>query len=315
MKESLLPLLVSPVSKEPLELRNPTRADDGEIMEGILRSPSGEEFSVVRGVPRFVGSESYVSTFGIQWNRFSRTQLDSACEGNESHDVFYEKTGWAGDDLRGCSVLEGGCGMGRFLEVAAETASIVVGVDMSQAVDAAFDNMRAKAHVHIVQADIFSLPFREQAFSRIYSIGVLHHTPDPPRAFRSLVPLLEKGGEISVWVYGKKIRNPLALFISDSFRLVTTRLPSSLLLNLAWCAIPLGYVHRVPLLGPLASTLLPVSNHANPAWRWLDTFDWYSPRYQFRYSGEEVHGWFDPSLIDEIKDLPFPVGVKGRRKS
>jgi SAM-dependent methyltransferase len=314
MKESLIPLLISPVSKEPLVLVNLSRDPDGEIMEGILRSPSGEEFPIVRGVPRFVGNESYVTTFGIQWNRFSRTQLDSAYGGSESHDVFFEKTGWSAENLKGCSVLEGGCGMGRFLEVAAGHASTVVGVDMSQAVDAAFANLRAKPHVHIVQADIFSLPFREQAFSRIYSLGVLHHTPDPPRAFRALVPLLEKGGEISVWVYGKKIRNSLALFISDSFRLVTTRLPASLLLKLAWCAIPLGYIHQVPLLGPLVSTLLPVSNHGNPAWRWLDTFDWYSPRYQFKYSEEEVRRWFDPELFETVRSLPVPVSLLGKRK-
>jgi len=314
MKDSLIPLLVSPQSKEPLTLDNPSRDRVGEILEGTLRSPSGEEFPVTRGVPRFIRNESYVSTFGIQWNRFSRTQLDSACQGSESHDVFYQKTGWSLESLKGCTVLEGGCGMGRFLEVASESASTVVGVDMSQAVDAAFANMREKAHVHIVQADIFSLPFRENSFNRIYSIGVLHHTPDPPRAFLALVPLLEKGGEISVWVYGKKIRNPLALFISDSFRLVTIRLPSSVLLKLAWCAVPLGYLHRVPLLGPLVSTLLPVSNHGNPAWRWLDTFDGYSPRYQFKYSQQEVRQWFDPALFDNVADLPVPASVRGRRR-
>ena len=74
-------------------LRDP---EDGSALrrEGdFLVSGAGRRFPVIRGVPRFVPSDSYAGSFGYQWNRFARTQLDSASGGTQSRDTFVEKTG------------------------------------------------------------------------------------------------------------------------------------------------------------------------------------------------------------------------------
>jgi hypothetical protein len=143
---------------------------------------------------------------------------------------------------------------------------------------------------------------------------VLHHTPDPMAAFLALPSLLTMNGEVSIWVYSRSIRNPLALLVSDIYRTVTTKLPPSILLKLAKAAIPLGALYQVPHIGKIFNTLVPVSPHPNPEWRWLDTFDWYSPRYQFRYSFEEVHRWFDDANLKDIRNLECAVGITGKRK-
>src|SRR3989442_1355924 len=151
----------------------------------------GATFPVVRGVPRFVAAERYSNSFGFQWNHFARTQLDSAGDGHASRDTFVEKTGWRLEMLTGKTVLDAGCGMGRFAEVCADAGADVQAVDLSAAVDAAAENLGARPNVSVYQADIMNLPFTDGTFDFIYSIGVLHHTPDTRSAFAQLPRLLK----------------------------------------------------------------------------------------------------------------------------
>jgi 2-polyprenyl-3-methyl-5-hydroxy-6-metoxy-1,4-benzoquinol methylase len=187
-------------------------------------------FPIVDGMPRFVSAEHYSENFGFQWNRFARTQLDSANGTTISRDTFVEKTGWSLDQLKGMRVLDAGCGMGRFAEVVADAGAELHAVDLSVAVEAAQKNLGARPGVRIYQADIMNLPFPDGSFDAIYSIGVLHHTPGTRAAFLALVPLLKPGGRIAIWVYSEKLR---AMVGSEVLRKVTPRLPKRLLLRLS----------------------------------------------------------------------------------
>ena len=223
-------------------LRDP---EDGSRLRrewDFLVSESGHRFPVVRGIPRFVPSDSYAGSFGYQWNRFAKTQLDSASGGTQSRDTFVEKTRIPLADLRGKTILDVGCGMGRFAEVVAEAGGRVVGIDLSSAVDAAAPNLERFENAAVVQADVFSLPFGPETFDLIYSIGVLHHTPDTRKAFLSLPRLLKKRGQVAIWLYARMLRWTLAM--SNLYRLVTTRLPKDRLLKLCRIADPLGAFER-----------------------------------------------------------------------
>ena len=270
----------------------------------------GAEYPIVRGVPRFVGQESYAESFGFEWNEFARTQLDSANGTSESRDTLLEKTGWRLEDLAGKVILDAGCGMGRFAEVCADAGADVHAVDLSLAVEAAHGNMGDRPNVHIYQADIMNLPFAEGTFDLIYSIGVLHHTPSTKAAFLKLPPLLKDGGEVAIWVYSRKLR---ALVGGAVFRLLTPHLRKKWLLELSRIGIPLYRVHSLPHLGRLTVCMLPTSLHPKPAWRWLDTFDWYSPRFQWKHTYPEVAGWFGEAGLEGIRRGHFEVSVSGRR--
>jgi glycine cleavage system aminomethyltransferase T len=65
------------------------------------------------------------------------------------------------------------------------------------------------------------------------------------------------------------------------------------------------------LLSPLL--FLPVSIH--PEWRvrLCDTFDWYSPKFQWKHTIEEVSGWFEHAGMVDLSTDGFPVSVRGRR--
>src|SRR5262245_50454475 len=99
-------------------------------------------YPVVRGIARFAERDNYTSTFGLQWTRHARTQLDSHSGLRMSEQRFFEETGW-GRDLRGERILEVGCGSGRFTEQAARTGADVIAIDYSDAVEA---NYEANGH-------------------------------------------------------------------------------------------------------------------------------------------------------------------------
>jgi SAM-dependent methyltransferase len=283
---------------EPLQ-----RADSGWAC-----SACAARYPITEGVDRFVSSEHYVGSFGYQWNTFAKAQLDSANGTTRSRDTLEEKTGWPLASLRGLRVLDAGCGMGRFAEFCADAGADVHAVDLSSAVEAAARNLGHRANLSFYQADIMNLPFADGSFDAIYSLGVLHHTTNTRRAFLSLIRLLKPGGRIAIWVYSTKLR---LMFGGELLRMVTPRMPKPMLLKACRVAIPLYHVHRVPLLGMVTAALLPTSLNPDPEWRWLDTFDWYSPTYQWKHTYDEVEAWFREAGLSDITRARFPVSVRG----
>jgi SAM-dependent methyltransferase len=196
--------------------------------------------------------------------------------------------------------------------VCAGAGAEVHAVDLSAAVDAAWHNLGHRPNVWLYQADVMRLPFLNQSFDFIYSLGVLHHTPDPRSAFLALASFLRPGGSIAIWVYPAELGS-LGGVGGRLLRTVGPRIPKRWLLGLCRLAIPLYHLHRMPGLGEITYRLVPTSLHPDPGWRWLDTFDWYSPKYQWTHSYETVEGWFREAGLVETRRGDFPVSVRGVR--
>ncbi len=205
MKEELLDILACPVCGGDLNLVHEGPREGDEIIEGELSCAKCERgYDIERGVPRFaelsaVDKEKVATaeSFGWQWKKFTQ----------EDERYSEQFLGWiqpvTPDFFQGKLILEAGCGKGRHTALAHEWgATAIVGVDLSAAVDSAYEATRHLPDVHIVQADIFRLPFKK-VFDYAFSVGVLHHTPDPRNAFKSLASKVVSGGHISAWVYGK----------------------------------------------------------------------------------------------------------------
>lgn len=312
MKPRVLKFLVCPACRSDLELQVHIR-QGGEVKEGkLLCRQCGVEYPILRGVPRFVSTGAYASSFGYQWNLFRTVQLDSRNGTKESETTLEATTGWGKDDYDGRLVLDAGVGAGRFAEIVAQKGGEVVGIDLTAAVDAAYLNIGQHEKVHLVQADIFAMPFRECSFDLAYSIGVLHHTPDPRAAFERVARVVKPGGGFAVYLYSA-YGPRLARLPSDLLRTMTTRLPLAVMFGLSAIAIPLYYIYRIPLLGDLLQVLMPISPHPNWQWRWLDTFDWYTPKYQWKVLYPEVIRWFRASGFTDITVFDDPIRVRGVR--
>ncbi len=284
--------------------------------DGLVCESCGTKYLPLKGVLRFVDTQHYAKNFGFQWQAFARTQLDTEQDRRSEAD-FRRRTGFRPEDLNGKLVLDVGCGMGRFAEVATRWGARVVGIDLSLAAEVAACNL-ADRPATIFQADVFKLPFAPESFDYIYSLGVLHHTPNCERAFKVLPPLLKPGGRIAIWLYSAYTR---WYRCSDLYRHATRRMPPKLLHALCYGTAPLYGVHQalryIPVVGRPASGLLayliPMSFNKDPRLRVLDTFDWYSAWYQSKHTYEEVFRWFEDCELEDLRVIEQPISVQGRK--
>ncbi len=111
-----------------------------------------------------------------------------------------------------------------------------------------------------------------------------------------------------MWVYAAYYEGVQR--ISSLLRKITTKMPERLVYSLSSVVIPL--YHIWPLL-TIMFPLLRFSTHKKPKWRWLDTFDRYTPHYAWKHTYPEVFNWFKKAGLNNITLLESPVSMRGRK--
>ncbi len=248
---------------------------------------------VVDGIPRLAGElESYSASFGRQWNRYDVVRPE------EDEATFLVKTGVTSADLAGHLVLDAGCGGGRYARLVGSHGAKVIGVDLSSAVVRASRLCQGLPNVAILQADLLDLALADDAFDLVYSIGVLHHTPDPRRAFAQIARKVKQGGRLAVWLYR---RNVLAQeWLNSGLRSLTTRLPARVLEPIS---AGMGALGSIPILNRTLNKIANFSSHPDWTLRVCDNFDWYAPRYQSHHTIDELKGWFHEEGFENLVEL------------
>jgi 2-polyprenyl-3-methyl-5-hydroxy-6-metoxy-1,4-benzoquinol methylase len=290
---------------------------DGRVFSGrLVAEKTRLSYPISDFIPRFVPASNYADNFGVQWNKFRRTQLYSYTGHAISGQRFWTATEWKPADLAGKWVLDAGCGAGRFAEVALSSGANVVALDYSNAVDAAFANLRQHKNLHLVQGDIYALPFQPTSFSFVYSLGVLQHTPDVANAFAALPKMLQRpGGRLCVDFYERSWKS--RMLPKYWLRPMTTRLPSARLFAILQRAVPpmlqlSRMAGRVPVVGRLLKRIVPVANYSGILplseeqlleWALLDTFDWLSPKYDNPQTSATVQDWLEVAGCTNIEVL------------
>lgn len=228
-------------------------AKDNEILEGTLTCVGCQRsFPISGGIPRFAKLEELHSDkqetakgFGWQWTHFVQ-------EDKRYADQFL---GWIKpvkpEFFDNKVVLEGGCGKGRHTQLAATWgARDVIGIDLSIAVETAYDATLPLPNVHIVQADIYGLPFA-RCFDYGFSVGVLHHLPDPKGGFESLASKVKPGGHISAWVYGAENNEWITSWVNPVRTKLTSKMDQRILLQLSKIPAAGVYLATKLIYGPL----------------------------------------------------------------
>ena len=305
MKQELLDMLACPHCGGELVL-SATAHDGAEIMEGALRCGAcNRSYPITRGIPRFAQEMLDVEAqtaeaFGYEWTNYSELAQRYKQQFLDwvkpvSPDFFKDK--W---------ILEGGCGKGRHSALAAEFgARGIVAMDLSQAVEAAFANTRHMPNVHVVQANLNQPPVKA-AFDYAFSIGVLHHLPDPERGFHALVSRLKPGGSISAWVYGREGNGWIVHVVTPVRERVTSHLPHGLLdLMSGALTVPLYLATRLLYRTPL-SKVLPYGPYLN----YISDFPFREQRsivfdhlvapVAFYIRRAEFAGWFERARLNNV---------------
>jgi SAM-dependent methyltransferase/uncharacterized protein YbaR (Trm112 family) len=322
MKAKLTGLLICLECSGPLHChveREDTTLPWPEVLEGqLLCQQCDQRYPIIRGVPRLMRGplagdvEKTVAGFGYEWEKFDEQIPDSYMTDKTNFLDFIAPV--APDFFQGKVVLDAGCGMGRFLKLGADFGSQeIVGVDLSNSVDVAYQHIRALPNAHVVQADIMALPFRVATFDYIFSVGVLQFLQSPQAGFNRLAGLLKAGGGISVWVYAEENNNWVIKLVTPFRKHVTSRLPRPLLYALCHLLGVVLYpvIHLIykpaneGKLGNL-SRHLPYNEYLYYSSRLSYSalvsviFDHLVPALVVYLSKEELRGWFPDAHFTDV---------------
>lgn len=314
MRRDVVGALACPLCAEPFELVGDGSPDDVETGT-LLCTGCGTRWPIRNGVPRLVPPDlvkqqaETAEAFGWQWRHFTEMHREYEAQ---FLDWVHPLTP---DAFVGKRVLDAGCGTGRHAQFAAAYgASEVFALDLSEAVETARSSLTRFDNVHVVQADLLRPPIAPPAagggFDLIYSIGVLHHLPDPQAGFRALARYLRPGGTIAVWVYGYE-NNGIVRNVVEPLRRLSTRLPPSLLRGLAW-PMAVGFhgvakgVYR-PLEGTSVGRRLPLNEYlasvADFSFRqnYSIVFDQLVAPTAAYIRGPEIEAWFREAGLEDIQ--------------
>jgi SAM-dependent methyltransferase len=208
-------------------------------------------------------------------------------------------------------VVDFGCGPGRFLDVVRRKGGIAVGIDLSAAVDAARTNFGDDPNVLIVQGDLLRPPFREGVFDGGFTIGVLHHTPEPEEGLRALAHSVRPGGWVSCCVY------PRGGFYENKSVERFRRLHAKLFNTFEYLPALIYSYLAAYLISPVFQFLKHLGlrrliNHVeqdwvvalwinDAQWRVLDTFDAITPEIATTHTEAEVAEWMAAAGCESVR--------------
>ncbi len=308
MIKAVLDYFVCPECKNKLLLKDEVIEND-KIKDGTLScSVCDNNFKIINYIPRFISDELYVSSFGDEWHLFkdvknSKTQM--------SIDEMKNYLNLEQKDIKDKVVLEIGSGAGPYLDVSARIfkAKHIFGIDLSRAVDAAYENVGEMDNVTIIQADLFNLPFKESSFDLVYSLGVLHHTPDTKEAFKAIAKYVKSEGVLSIWLYGNywirkiKCQNWIR-------RNITGKLTSKQLYIFSKIASYLYWLYKIPIIGDGLRERFPIAMDKDIEVRALNNYDMYSPTFINYHYIDEVYSWFEEEGFTKIQPSHYLLGMK-----
>jgi SAM-dependent methyltransferase/uncharacterized protein YbaR (Trm112 family) len=301
------------------------------------------EHDIPRVLPSLTGSsqDDQVGTadsFGAKWDAFRDEDRDAAYA--FQHQWYLDRYGFADEDdlarfLAGRErILDAGCGLGRDVARYARLSNAeVVGFDLSDAVVRARRDFAGQPRTEFVQGDILNPPFAPESFDFVAADQVIHHTPDCPRAFRTLAGLLRPGGQIAVYVYKRKgmVRELADTYVREKTTAMSfeecwefSEQISELGRELSRLGGKITLEKGVPLLG-----IEPGEHDVQRLIYWnflkcfwnedlgqeqavLTNFDWYHPPYASRHTPEEVRGWCTDAALELVHMDVIESGISFR---
>ncbi len=316
-------------------------AADGAIEEGELRCRQcGARFPVINGIPRMLPAplraalarfhpaffarhpELVPAGAGAVDDGVRRTLEGFSYQHVKLNRAHFEPERWRQnftsslpvppDFFAGARGLDLGCGEGRHAYWAHAFGAEVVGVDLSEGVEVARQVLADCPRAHVVQGDVYHLPVRPAAFDFAYSLGVLHHLPDPEGGFRHLVSAVRPGGRVFIWVYGlEDMRLWYRISHLRWLRGVTPRLPRGVQLALSvaiavllelFLWVPARAVSRLPG-GPAVAARLPLADACRRPFvaKVRSVFDRLHPPFTHYHTADELAGWFRRAGLDRVE--------------
>ena len=233
------------------------------------------------------GKDRTINDFGEQWRQYSDNEGYYGSVELFS-DILFPFL--AVEEIKGCRVAEIGSGTGRIVNMLLQAgAGHVIAIEPSEAFEVLCHNLLEPEKFTCLKVTGDLLPASGD-LDFVFSIGVLHHIPDPKPVVEAAFRALRPGGWFLVWLYGKE-GNALYLSFISPLRVFTKRLPHFMLSFLAeimyWpLVLYIKFCHRLPL--PLKGYMLSVFEKMSPEKRRLIIYDQLNPSYAKYYTRREA---------------------------
>jgi ubiquinone/menaquinone biosynthesis C-methylase UbiE len=206
-------------------------------------------------------------------------------------------------------ILDSGCGLGYKASWFAKLApnSIVIGIDISDALDIAANRFKNQQNLFFLKGDIAQTGLNKNVVDFTVCDQVIMHTEDPQKTFDHLADITSQNGEFACYVYSKKAL-PREL-VDDYFREATHNISKEEMWKFSEQLTVLGKTLSelninfecpdIPLLGIKGGTYdiqrFIYWNFLKCFWKedWgfdlskCTNFDWYAPSNARRFSQEE----------------------------
>ncbi len=191
--------------------------------------------------------------------------------------------------LRGRLMVDAGCGSGILsMNLAKKYGIEIIAMDMSYVTERAFTASRSNL-CHFVQGSVLYPPIAEGVADLTHSHGVLHHTYDTLTAFKAIARLTRPGGQLYVWLYGKKRGwNRIKYMVIRALRFFISRMPRWLQQIVIYALIGFHLVIR-SLKRLFGMRLAPINSLGQFL---VVTRDRYTPLHAHEHTEQEVIGWF-----------------------
>lgn len=169
-----------------------------------------------------------VASFGEEWSKFSSFAEDEITKIGDHYFDIVDRSVLNNNTV----ALDMGCGTGRWSKYLAPKVKFIEAMDPSKAVLSASRLLADNNNVRITQASVSNIPFADESFDFVFSLGVLHHIPDTQLAMQQTVKKLKKGGYFLVYLYynfeNRGVIFKSIFFLSNIVRKVVSSMPTKL---------------------------------------------------------------------------------------
>jgi SAM-dependent methyltransferase len=263
-----------------------------------------------------------VKSFGEEWSRFRFDSEEAAALG-ETFNAYFALMPWR-DLPNDVHALDLGCGTGRWARFVAPRVASLHCIDASsQALEVAMANLSGHTNCTFEQGTIEESDLHANSLDLIYSLGVLHHIPQPQLTLDRCWDLLKPNSPILIYVYYDLGNRPLwyrwIWRLSDHLRNMISSLPSSLK-DLTCDGLAFSVYYPLARLALLVEALGGTPNHFPlSAYRQSslyvmrnDSRDRFGTKLETRFSRDEVRLLLESSGFEHVEvstEFPFWTAI------
>lgn len=251
-----------------------------------------------------------VKGFGQEWACYTQTAIIDK-ELQELFERYFSVFPWDKLSEQACG-FDMGCGSGRWAKYVAGRVHKLFCIDASeQALSVCRANVKNESNVEVKKGSFDGIPLEDNAMDFGYSLGVLHHIPDPLLGLKSCVKKLKRGAPFLLYIYYSLDNRPLWFKVlwrmTDLFRVVISCLPFPIkkiitTLIAATVYFPLARLSRLLEFFKLPIKNFPLMYYRHHSFYTMctDAMDRFGTRLEKRFSADEIVDMMKKSGLDNI---------------